>query len=90
MEIMSEHKITPSAAMKIYKSGQGDINHILEVYNYCKDKQANNFVGLIIHMVKPGEFNQPKRTIKKNSFFNFEQRSYDYDDLEKELLGWDE
>lgn len=42
-------------------------------------------------------FNEENKKIKSNEknkvkdlkFNNFEQRNYDYDDLEKKLLGWD-
>ena len=35
-------------------------------------------------MVKPGEFIEPKK-----NFNNFTQIKYDFDDLERKLLGWD-
>jgi len=34
---------------------------------------------------KPAEYSKPT----KDNFNNYEQRTYDYDDLEKKLLGWD-
>jgi len=34
---------------------------------------------------KPADYNKPA----KDNFNNYEQRTYDYDDLEKKLLGWD-
>lgn len=88
VSMMKEHSVTGSEAMKIYKSANGDMNHISKVYNYCKNKKANNFVALIIHMVKPGEFNEPKKSFKQTSFNNFEPREQDYDYIEKRLLGW--
>ena len=40
-------------------------------------------------MVKPGEFIEPKKNTAKTKFNNFNERDYDYDELEKKLLGWD-
>lgn len=89
INMMNAHNVNGSEAMKIYKSAKGDMNHISKVYNHFKNKNADNFVALMIKMVKPGEFNEPKKGIKKTSFNNFKGRDYDYDDLEKKLLGWD-
>lgn len=87
--MMKEHNISQSEAIRIYKSANGDMNQILKVYNHFKNKKADNFVALMIKMVKPGEFNEPKKGFKKTSFNNFQGRNYDYDELEKKLLGWD-
>ena len=89
INMMKEHNINGSEAMKIYKSANGDMAQISKVYNHFKNKGADNFVALMIKMVKPGEFNEPKKSTKKTSFNNFTPRDYDYDTLEKKLLGWD-
>ena len=89
VSMMKEHNITPSEAMKIHKSANGDINNISKVYNHFKNRSADNFVALIIKMVKPGEFNESKKSYKQTSFNNFEGRKYEHDDIEKKLLGWD-
>lgn len=90
VSMMKTHNVNGSEAMKIYKSAKCDINHISRVYNYFKNKKADNFVALMIRMVKPGEFNEPKKSFKQTSFNNFEPREQDYDKLEKKLLGWGE
>lgn len=91
MELMSQHKITELEAKKIYDSSKSNIDHISKVYEYIKTRSVNNIVAFMIKVVKPGEFQEPKSsTGKPNSVFhNFEQRTYDYDKLERELLGWD-
>jgi hypothetical protein len=43
--------------------------------NFTNNKKTNN--------------NSTKSSGKKDNFNNFEQRQYDFDDLEKKLLGWD-
>lgn len=88
VELMKDHDITYREAESIYKSGNGDLMYIAEVYDYFKNKSADNFIGLMVTQVKPGVFNKPKQSQNKTSFNNFEPRQYDYDELEKKLLGW--
>ena len=90
IELMKDHDITYREAESIYKSGKGDLMHIAEVYEHFKSKSADNFVGLMVAQVKPGAFNKPKQSQNKTSFNNFEPRQYDYDDLERKLLGWED
>jgi plasmid replication initiation protein len=90
VELMKDHDITYREAESIYKSGKGDLMHIAEVYEHFKNKSADNFIGLMVAQVKPGVFNKPKQSQNKTSFNNFEPRQYDYDDLEKKLLGWED
>jgi plasmid replication initiation protein len=86
--IMCDHDITSLEASKIYESSKGDYEIIDTVYKNFKNKQVGNFVGSMISMVKLGVFQNPKGNNKKTNFNDYEQRSYDYDDLEKKLLGW--
>ena len=87
--MMKDHNISALEARKIYNSACGDLKHISKIYNYFKNKNADNFVALMIKMVKPGEFIEPKKNAAKTKFNNFNGRDYDYDELEKKLLGWD-
>ena len=89
IKIMDEHDVTKDEAMRIYSSAKGDLYQVKEVYEHFKGQQADNFIGLMISMVKPGVFNEPKKNSKKLKFDNFTPREYDYKDLEKKLLGWD-
>lgn len=88
--LMKDHDITYREAESIYKSGKGDLMHIAEVYEHFKNKSADNFIGLMVAQVKPGAFNKPKQSQNKTTFNNFEPRQYDYNDLEKKLLGWED
>ncbi|WP_252250999.1 replication initiation protein [Clostridium sp. ZBS13] len=89
VELMKDHDITYREAESIYKSGNANLVHIAEVYDYFKNKSADNFIGLMVAQVKPGVFNKPKQSQNQTSFNNFEPRQYDYTELEKKLLGWD-
>lgn len=61
------------------------------IVDYSKKKTIDNYIGMVIKAIK----NNWKPNIVKEkeldpkSFNNFEAREYDYDDLEKKLLGWD-
>jgi plasmid replication initiation protein len=86
---MYDYKITSLEAKKIYDSSNGNIELISKVYNHFKSKKVENFVGTMISMVKPGVFQEPKSNVPKTKFNDYDQRTYDYDVLEKKLLGWD-
>lgn len=88
-ELITEHDITDLEALKILKSANADFAVIQRVYNHFKNKQLDSLVGTMISMVKPGAFQEPKSNVPKTKFNDYDQRSYDYDVLEKKLLGWD-
>lgn len=90
MAIMKQHDITALEAKKIYDSSKGNIDIIYKIYKDKKNTQiTGGIVGLMISLVKPGAYIEPKKTQSKGSFNDYEQRAYDYDDLERKLLGWD-
>lgn len=84
--LMKEKKVTLDEVKAIYENAEGNAQVVREVYEYCKNREAANFVGLMIHMVRPGVFKKPKHSTKKTDFHNFDQRDYDFLELEKELL----
>jgi len=90
VSIMSNSKITALEAKKIYDSSKRNLEIIKIVYDDGKNKDIPNFIGWMISMVKPGVYIEPKKNYAKGSFNDYEQREYDYDKLERKLLGWDE
>ncbi|HEY5589317.1 MAG TPA: replication initiation protein [Candidatus Paceibacterota bacterium] len=89
MEIMKDHKITALEAKKIYDSSKENLDIIYKVYKDKKNtKTRGGIVGLMIKLVTPGVYMEPKNSTK-DSFTDYEQRAYDFDELEKKLLGWD-
>ena len=52
-------------------------------------KHTYSYVRGILERRKAG-YTGKKKNENKSKFFNFESHDYDYDDLEKKLLGWDE
>lgn len=72
-----KNKVNPSEALSIIGSINGDMDILKKTYEYCKDKQIDNFVGYIIKIaksIKDGSFNEPKKSYKKTGFNNFEPR----------------
>lgn len=74
------------------KLTSGVMDYIKEKVNVCKaymknsNKSVDNYIGLLLIAVRKDW----KENIFVNSSFNdYEQREYDYDDLERKLLGWD-
>lgn len=82
------HTLTEHEASCILKDANNDINLIQQCYVYSLNKGIKNIVGYMRKIVK--EFNVPKENIKRGTFNDYEQRVYDFDDLEKKLLGWAE
>lgn len=59
---------------------------------YAKGKGVKNIKAYAIASIKGGFTGSPasiKTEINPLKFNNFEPREYDYDDLEKKLIGWD-
>ncbi|WP_253205655.1 replication initiation protein [Clostridium estertheticum] len=84
-EIIHE-PITDIEALKILISAKGDINIIKEKYSYSiAVPKIGNMVGWIIDAIK-NDYKSPKG--KVNKFNEYEQREYDFKELEKKLLGW--
>ena len=65
------------------------IAFIEELAEYSKTQNiTSGFIGWFISIL--GNYQRPTKPKKKLKFDNFKGRNYDYDALEKKLLGWDE
>lgn len=74
---------------KILDAAAGDINIINEKYKYSETvPQIKNIVGWMIKAIKE-DYQPPKGKIQVSSFTNYDQRTYDFNELERKLLGWD-
>lgn len=60
---------------------------IKQCYKYTLNKNVPNIVGYMRTLVRG--FNKPQTNIKKGSFNDYEQRKYDFNQLEKDLLSKD-
>lgn len=95
-EILYGINISDEQAEIIYINSNKKLDYIEYIYYELTEQKSNitNAVGWIMEMVKPGVYNKPF-VVKKGEginplkFNNFKGRDYDYDKLEKQLLGWD-
>lgn len=83
-------KLHSKEAMAILKAAKSDLIQIEKCYKYMiNQKNIKNAVAYIIDLLTRG-FSEPQSSnVPAATFNDFEQRVYDYDDLEKKLLGWD-
>jgi len=79
------HSIKKQEANSILKDSKGDMEMIKQCYKYTLNKNVPNIVGYMRTLVRG--FNKPQSNIKKDSFNNYEQRKYDFAQLEKSLLS---
>lgn len=72
----------------INKISETDINIVEKAIKACREKEqvTNNY------FIKAMEIASKPKVYKKNNlrFINFKAREYDYDRLEKKLLGWEQ
>lgn len=81
--------ITGLEAKSILDTAKGDINIIKEKYKQAQNVvKIGNIVGWMIKAIK-GDYKTPRGKVKVSNFNDYEQRKYDFDELEKKLLGWD-
>ena len=51
-------------------------------------KKVDSVVGTMIDAIRK-DYQAPKGKEKGGSFNDYEQRDYDFNELERQLLGWD-
>jgi plasmid replication initiation protein len=81
------NNIKDDGAMAIFNAATGDIQIIKDKYSIIsKMKKVKNLTGAMIQAIREDWTSQE---VNNNSFNNFEAREYDYEELEKKLLGWE-
>lgn len=81
--------ITELDAKKIFDAAKGDINIVKEKYRLAQTvSKIDNIVGWMISAIKE-DYKTPISKTKTSHFNNFEQRQYNFEELERKLLGWD-
>ena len=84
-----EEDITALEAKFILNTAKGDLNIIKEKYDIVsKMKKVDSVVATMIDAIRK-DYQAPKGKEKVGSFNEYEQRDYDFDELERKLLGWD-
>ncbi|MBW9159243.1 replication initiation protein [Clostridium tagluense] len=81
-------ELTDLEVHRILDAANLDIEKIKEKYNIISQfGKVNNLVGAMITALKENWTTTNKR--KVSTFNDYEQREYNFDDLEKKLLGWE-
>lgn len=89
VQAIIKEQITNLEAQRILSSAKGNINIIKEKYNIVSNlNEVKNVVGTMITAIKE-DWEIPKGKAKVSTFNDYTQRAYDFEDLEKKLLGWD-
>lgn len=85
-EIISE-KLKTKEYKAILEAANNNIELIQEKYELSKKQQKiENLVGWLIKAIE-GNYSEPIEKRKRTSFNNIEGRKYDYEELERALLG---
>jgi plasmid replication initiation protein len=84
-----KENITGKEAKFILNIAKSDINIIKEKYALSQNvSKIDNIVGWMIKAIKE-DYTIPKGKVNIGSFNDYEQRDYDFNELERKLLGWD-
>lgn len=88
---------TEKQAKSLLQVAKAKVDKVIKAFNYAIEKDADNLYSYTLWAIK--NISKIKNTFKlvenneswspKTKFDNFEPRQYDYDDLEKRLLGWE-
>ena len=94
VRVITNKEISEKSAKDIYKNatenkeyGNDPLRLIEEVAEYSKTQNIKGAIGWLKTTLR--DYERPLKKSKKDNFNNFEQRQYDFDDLEIKLLGWD-
>jgi plasmid replication initiation protein len=84
-----KEEITGIEAKSILDAAKGDLNIIKEKYAQAqKVARIGSIVGWMLTALK-NNYQPSKSKVKVDKFNDYDQRKYDFDELEKKLLGWD-
>lgn len=95
-QVMNITGFTQKQACEVLKVAKEKIEAVKEAFNYAVSKGADNLYTYTVWAIKnmskvraaANAENDNRSYAPKTKFDNFEPRQYDYDDLEKRLLGW--
>ena len=96
--LQNKYKVFNNFRVRVIESAVKDLREkeLLDIYNveYVKTGRKVTSIKFYVKDLEPRtykfetkkDFDKPKKEV--SSFANFTQRKYDYDKLEKQLLGW--
>lgn len=90
-----EYDLSDKSAVDILKCatkhkeyGSNPIDLIKEVAEYSKTQNIDkNFIGWFKNTVS--NYEKPRKALNTDTFSNYDQRKYNFEELERKLLGWD-
>lgn len=83
-----EEKLKTKELKAILQAANNDIQLIENKYQLAKkSRNIENLVGWLVKAIEE-DYTEPVEVKKKSKFNNIQERNYDYEDLEKELLGY--
>lgn len=74
---------------KKYHKNRNAVVVVKEKFEIIKVGKFKNKLGALVSAIKD-DWNAPQKNNNTSNFNNFEPGSYDYDDIERKLLGWDD
>lgn len=83
-------KVSVKEAEKILAAANNDLDVVVEKWKVIQECNLKNKVGALITAIKEDWNNTPHNSRCKGNFNNYEQRTYDFEVLERKLLGWEE
>lgn len=83
-ELVNKTGVSTSAAKKILRHNNNDLENIL--YWYEESKKSKTINSLVAYLCKCYEYERPIKQTKQDNFNNFEQREFD-ETLEEKLLS---
>lgn len=94
IKVICGEKVSLKNAKEFYKLASNHelgktypLGFIEELAKYPKTQDVRGFIGWFKRILV--NYERPIKSVKQIGFNNFEGRDYDYDKLEKQLLGWD-
>jgi len=85
---LTNNEFSEKTVVLFISLSNGDIGKIKKLYDYMNTKNIKeNRVGYMRKLLE--EWEEPRQSSNTTGFNNFEARQYDYNSLEKKLLGWD-
>ena len=87
--LKDETGLNKEECLKVLNESDNNIIKVLEKWSIVKKLNYQKPFYALLKAIKENWIDNKKEEKKKKSkFFNFESHEYDYDDLEKKLLGW--
>lgn len=92
--IVKETGFSESQALSLLNKCERNVSSVLEAYTYSKGMKNVKNIFAYTYAIISSNIKIPKNkttdSVNTTRFNNFKARDYDYDSLEKKLLGWDE